>query len=191
MKQYKGYERKEAATYMALPKDAYVIKILNAKEEANSDGNGTHIKVSFDIAEGEYSGFYKKKFDNDTREDKKWPGDANVYLTCPDDNSEQFIIDGFNKFITAVEDSNEGYKWNWKEASLKDKLVGAKFCIEQSKYNGNIYDHTKAKWFVAAQKVREGKAGRLPNDKLLAATKSAGSEDFMNISDGIDEEIPF
>ena len=190
MKQYKGYGRMEQAEYEALPKGAYVIKILNAKEEANSNGKGTHLKVSFDIAEGEYSGFYKKLFDNDTREDKKWPVDANVYLTCPDDNSEQFIVDNFNKFITAVEDSNEGYKWNWKEASLKDKLVGAKFYIEQSEYNSNIYDHTKAKCFVAAQKVREGKAGRLPNDKLVTA-KPSGSDDFMSIPDSIDEEIPF
>ena len=94
--------------------------------------------------------------------------------------------------MTAVEDSNEGFHWNWDETTLKDKLVGAKFYIEQSEYEGKIYDHTKAKWFVAAQKVRDGKYGKLPNDKLISAKASSGSSDFVNIPDNITaEEIPF
>ena len=190
MKQFKGYERKEQVEYMALPKGAYVIKILNVKEEPNKAGTGTYLKIAFDISEGEYAGFYKKSFDNDTREDKKWNNDAVLYITCPDDNSEQFIQDNFNKFMTAVEDSNEGYHWNWEESTLKDKLVGAKFCIEQSEYDGKMYDHTKAKWFIAAQKVRDGKFGKLPNDKLITKAQSAGAN-FTNIPVGVDEEIPF
>lgn len=192
MKQFKGYERKEQIEYEALPKGAYVIKILNVKEEVNKNGNGSHLKIAFDIAEGEYAGFYKKSFENDTREDKKWPNDATIYITCPDDNSEQFIQDNFNKFMTAVEDSNEGYHWNWDENTLKNKLVGAKFYIEQSEYEGKIYDHTKAKWFIAAQKVRDGKFGKLPEDKLISTKKPSGSGDFMNIPNNITaEEIPF
>ena len=76
MKQFKGYERKEQSSYEPLPKGAYVIKLLNIKEEPNKNGEGTHLKIAFDIAEGEYSGFYKKSFDDDSREDKKWPNDA-------------------------------------------------------------------------------------------------------------------
>lgn len=191
MKQFKGYERKEQSSYEPLPKGAYVIKLLNIKEEPNKNGEGTHLKISFDIAEGEYTGFYKKSFESDSREDKKWPGDAIVYITCPDDNSQQYVLDNFNTFMTAVEDSNEGYHWSWDENTLKNKLVGAKFFIEQSQYNGKIYDHTKAKWFIAAQKVRDGKYGKLPNDKLIEKAKSSGT-DFVNIPDNItDEELPF
>ena len=190
MKQFKGFERKEQVEWEALPKGAYVIKILNIKEEANKNSSGTHLSIAFDIAEGEYAGFYKKVFENDTREDKKWNNDAVYYLACPEDNSEQWIIDNFNKFMTAVEDSNEGYHWNWDENTLKNKVVGAKFFIEQSEYDGKIYDHTKAKWFIAAQKVRDGKFGKLPNDKLIQA--KSGETDFMNIPDSIsEEEIPF
>ena len=192
MKAYKGYERNEGRDFETLPKGAYVIKILGAKEEVNKRGDGSYIRMAFDIAEGEYAGFYDKSYKADKREDKKWSNDAYIYLNCPKDNDEQFIIDNFNKFITAVEDSNEGYHWNWDENTLKGKLVGAKFYIEQSEYNDKIYDHTKAKWFVAAQKVRDGKAGKLPNDKLLTqAPKPAGSSDFMSISDSIEEEVPW
>ena len=192
MKQFKGYERKEQNSYEPLPKGAYVIKLLNVKEEPNKSGEGTHLKISFDIAEGDYAGFYKKSFESDSREDKKWPLDATLYITCPDDNSKQFVLDNFNTFMTAVEDSNEGYHWGWDESTLKDKLVGAKFYIEQSQYNGKIYNHTKAKWFVAAQKVRDGKAGNLPNDKLIDGGSSTGSTDFVNIPPSVtEEEIPW
>jgi hypothetical protein len=90
--------------------------------------------------------------------------------------------------MTAVEDSNKDYHWNWKESTLKDKLVGAKFCIEQSEYDGKVYDHTKAKWFIAAQKVRDGKFGKLPNDKLI---ESKPASDFINVPELTDEEVPF
>lgn len=193
MKQFKGFERKEQVEWEQLPKGAYVIKLLNVKEEANKNSSGTHLAIAFDIAEGEYQGFYKKAFENDTREDKKWNNDAVIYINCPEDNSQQWVIDNFNKFITAVEDSNEGYHWSWDEKTLKNKLVGAKFCIEQSEYDGKIYDHTKAKWFIAAKKIRDGKYGKLPNDKLITNSKANdGPSDFVNIPDNITaEEIPF
>lgn len=192
MKQFKGYERNEQIEWEALPKGAYVIKLLNVKEEVNKNNTGTYLKIAFDIAEGEYAGFYKRAFENSTKEDKKWPFDGTISISCPQDNSEQWLVDNFNKFMTAVEDSNEGFHWNWDETTLKDKLVGAKFYIEQSEYEGKIYDHTKAKWFVAAQKVRDGKYGKLPNDKLISAKASSGSGDFVNIPDNITaEEVPF
>lgn len=97
--------------------------------------------------------------------------------------------------MTAVEDSNEGYHWGWDESTLKDKLVGVKFYIEQSEYNGKIYDHTKAKWFIAAQKIRDGKIGQMPSDKLLTTgttATSTGTKDFVSIPDNVTaEEIPF
>lgn len=195
MKQFKGFERKEQVEWEALPKGAYIVKLLSVKEEVNKNNTGSYLKIAFDIAEGEYAGFYKKSFDNDTREDKKWNNDAILYINCPQDNSEQWIVDNFNRFMTAVEDSNEGYHWGWDESTLKDKLVGVKFYIEQSEYNGKIYDHTKAKWFIAAQKIRDGKIGQMPSDKLLTtgttATKT-GSNDFVSIPDNVTaEEIPF
>ena len=42
-----------------LPKGAYVIQIIGAREEANKNSEGTHITIAFDIAEGDYKGFYK------------------------------------------------------------------------------------------------------------------------------------
>lgn len=191
MKQFKGYERNEQSEYEVLPKGAYVIKLLNIKEEENKEGKGSHLKIAFDIAEGEYSGFYKRLFESDSREDKKWNNDAMIYMAAPQDDSPQWQIDNFNKFMTAVEDSNEGYHWNWDESTLKNKLVGAKFCNEQSEYDGRIYDHSKAKWFISAQKVRDGKFGKLPNDKLIN-NRDSSLGNFVNVPEQVtEEEIPF
>ena len=52
------------------------------------------------------------------------------------------------------------------------------------------------RWTCVAEDVRQGKAGKLPNDKLIGsgtATKSAPASDnsFMDIPEGSGEEIPF
>lgn len=184
-------------TFEALPKDAYVVRIMDAREEQNKNNSGRHIKIAFDIAEGEYKGFYQEQFDRNASEDKKWPNDAVYYLTVPEDNSPAYVFTNWNSFFADLEDSNNGFVFGGDVKTLKGKLVGGKFHIEQTEANGNIYDHTRLRWTCVAEDVRKGKAGKLPNDKLIgsgAATKSAqvpSDNGFMNIPEGSDDELPF
>lgn len=183
-------------TFEALPKGAYVVRILDAREESNKNNSGRHIKIAFDIAEGDYKNFYQDQFDRNTSEDKKWPNDAVYYLTVPEDNSPAYVFTNWNSFFADLEDSNNGFVFGGDVKTLKGKLVGGKFHIEQTEGNGNIYDHTRLRWTCVAEDVRNGKAGRLPNDKLIGsgtATKSAPASDnsFMDIPEGSGEEIPF
>ena len=58
--------RGNAKTYTSfelLPKGAYVIVIKAVKEEPNKNKSGSHLRIRFDIAEGEYKDFYKKQFE--------------------------------------------------------------------------------------------------------------------------------
>ena len=71
---------KRKKNFEALPKGAYVIKIMNAVEKPTKNNNGTFLEISFDIAEGEYAGYYEKQYKANTNEDKKWSYDA-VYGT--------------------------------------------------------------------------------------------------------------
>jgi hypothetical protein len=68
-------------------------------------------------------------------------------------------------------------------------------CIEQSEYNGTIYDHTRIKWTRTAQDVRENKYGKLPNDKLIKSSNivsdALSSNYDINVPEGEDEEAPF
>ena len=156
-----------------LPKGAYVVKMLDVKEVKNKNNESYHLEISFDIAEGEYKDFYKKAYQNDTREDKKWSYDAVYYLAEPDENSEDWVIKNWNTFWAAVEDSNEGYVFDGDEKKAK------------------VYNHTRLTWVRQASDIRDGKYGSLPQDKLFEAPTVASSDDFMNIPEGAEEALPF
>lgn len=198
MKQFDKFSSAKIKTggFETLPKGAYVLKIIGASEEQNKSGVGSHIKVAFDIAEGEYKGFYKKQFDGNANEDKKWPMDGVYNLNAPDDNSPQWMIDNFGTFVAALEDSNSGYHWDWDEKRWKGLVIGALFRNEPSQADdGTVYDHMRPHWFRNAQDVRDKKCGKLPRDKQLkgAAGKTiTGNEPFMQVDAAPGEDaIPF
>lgn len=182
--------------FEALPKGAYVIKILSAKTTQSSWGED-QIAIAFDIAEGEYKDFYKGQFDRNTSEDKKWPIDAIFYLTIPHDGCADYVVTNYDSFFADLEDSNNGFVFSGDEKSLKGKVIGGKFHIKQTEYNGNIYDHTRMKWTCVADDVRKGKAGRLPNDKLVDSSGTSGNGSSADsyaaggFSNSDDDEIPF
>ena len=183
-------------TFEQLPKAAYVVKILGAKKE---NGNyGPQVSITFDIAEGKYAGFYQAQFDRNSNEDKKWPYDAVFYLNIPNDSSPEYVWRNWNTFFADLEDSNSGFVFDGDLKKLKGKLIGGKFHIKQTKgNNGTIYDHTRMKFSCVAEDVRQGKAGRLPNDKPIegapaATTGSASAIDgFLSIPEGAEDELPF
>ena len=183
-------------TFEMLPKDAYVVKIKNAKEEKWPSGDSV-IRIAFDIAEGKYKDFYQKQFAADTREDKKWPFDAIFNLNVPSDGCEDYVWTNWNTFFADLEDSNNGFVFDGDVKKLKDKLIGGKFRNEQSEHNGNIYDHTKLKWTCVAEDVRAGNAGKMPKDRLIESSKAgsetpaAGDDDFITVPEGMDEDVPF
>lgn len=191
---YPSYNKENRRrTFEHLPKGAYVLKILNVKDEENKSGNGRHFSIAFDIAEGEYADFYKRQYDADQREDKKWPVDAMYYLGVPDDNSMAFVKDNWDTFFADLEDSNGGVGYEIDPNTMRGKLIGGKFRIEQNEYNGTVYNHTRLRWTCVAQDVRDGKAGRMPEDKLVDAPQGRPSapNDFVSVPDNIDEEVPF
>lgn len=187
--------KRKSTSFEALPKDAYVVKIVGAKEGTYPSG-GACLRIAFDIAEGAHKDFYQDRFNRDTREDKEWPYDAVFSLTIPSDHSEAWIWDNWNTFFADLEDSNSGFVFGGDIRSLKGKLIGGKFHIKQTEKNGNVYDHTLMKWTCVAEDVRQGKAGKLPNDKLVgngsgraAAASPASADGFVN--NVPDEELPF
>lgn len=186
---------KQQGAFQMLPKGAYVVKIINIKTEANKNNDGQHLRIAFDIAEGEYKDFYMKQYQNNTNEDKKWPNDANFTINIPDDNSPEWMSQKFFTFLANVEDSNKGYTFNGDETKLKGKLFGGLFRNEQSEYNGNIYDHIRLWWTRPADDVRNNKYGSLPKDKLVSAKPAIpenASNEFIQIPDEVGaDEIPF
>lgn len=103
----------EAGNFRTLPAGGYIVKIENVEDVADKE----YLKVSFDIDEGEFKGFYKDQYVNSTFENKKWAGN---FFRSYKENALPF----FKGFITAVQNSNKGYKWANDETTLKGKKVG-------------------------------------------------------------------
>ena len=180
-------------SFQQLPKDAYVIRILGAKVSQTKSGND-QLVVQFDIAEGEYKDFYKGQYERNTNEDKKWPNDAVYRLSIPYDNCPDYIRTNWDTFFADLEESNAGFVFDGEEKSLKGKLIGGKFHIEESEWNGNVYTHTRMKWTAVADDVRNGKAGKLPADKKAKGSGGASGADkyaSSGFKSDDNEEIPF
>lgn len=181
---------KPTAPSMVLPKGAYVVKIMDAKEETYTDKNGgsfSKLAISFDIAEGDQKDFYAAQYRSQTQEDKKWKGVYRVY--CPKDDGspeDARTQSNFKALMDAIEESNPGYHWDWNEGGLKGKIVGCLFRLEEYNFNGYNGWSTRPVYCIPAAKVRNGDF-KLPNDKPL---KERPQPQTMTAID-IEDDLPF
>ena len=112
-------EAKGMEDFKSLPIGAYECIIRKADIYKNSTTEKESFRVQVDIASGEYKGYFQQRYDNNTRSDKTWDNNSTRYLAFQGDN-----VSYFKGFITCVENSNTGYKWDWDET----KLAGKKIC---------------------------------------------------------------
>jgi len=195
MRKFDGYDKTEAfaGEYEKLEAGGYVCRILQVKAEEN-DGTknyDTLLRIGFDIAEGDKGGFYKRTFDRkkESNPDAKWPG--MYYQTVKADD-----LRFFKGFITAIENSNPGYHWDWDEQKLKGKLFGGVFGeeeyeIRQGKRAGEIGTSVKCMWVRSAEQIRSGNF-TVPEIKRLNKG-SKPSSGFGSIPDTTldDDSLPF
>lgn len=190
MKAFNGLEiKKSVSANDPLPAGGYVAKILNAKVEEYSWGE--KLVISFDIAEGEYKDFFRKQYNENTREDKKWKG--NFRLTVPNEGNQYFDSQKrtFGNAIWSIEESNPGYHWDWNESALKGKMVGVLFRNYEYDVDGRQGWSTECCTFVSVEDVRTGNF-KHPKDKPLR-NKTANNAIESNFSalDDLDAELPF
>ena len=172
-----------------LPAGGYVAKILDAEEKEYSWGSV--LVISFDILEGEFKDFFKQNYKANTREDKKWKG---VYrLTVPQETNQWYDSQKrtFGNAIACIEESNNGYHWNWDEKTLKGKNVGVLFRNFEYDVEGNTGWSTECCSLASIEDIREGNF-KMPKDKPLkkkaVATPVAPVVNFEEIDD---EDLPF
>lgn len=193
MKKFSGYD--EVKTYTekeVLPKGAYILKVLNVEIVTYSWGEV--LKLDFDITQGEQAGFYKRNYDTQIQEDKKWKGSYRLPIP-KDDGSEKdsWTKSRFKTVMDAFEKSNTGYVWDWDENKLKGKLIGGLFNLKEWELNGNTGWWTQCKKLVATNLITEEKYV-MPDDEPLEnkePERKTDSDGFMNIVDSDEEELPF
>lgn len=188
MRKYENFDKVEAYTgeYEKLEPGGYVCKILQVKAE-ESDGTknyDTLLRIGFDIAEGEHKDYYRRQFDRkkQSNPDAKWPG--MYYQTVKGDD-----LGYFKGFITSIEKSNPGYKWDWDEQKLKGKLFGGVFGEEEYKANdGSIKTSVKCRFVRSVDAIRNGDYV-VPEKKTLAKpTKDVGGSPSL---DDDSDDLPF
>lgn len=129
MKVIENWEQVEAKgmeDFKALPIGAYECIIRGAEVYKNPFNEKESFRVQVDIASGEYKGYFQRRFDNNTNSPKTWDNNATRYLAFQGDN-----IAYFKGFITCVENSNPGYKWDWNEEKLTGKKIVGVFQYEE------------------------------------------------------------
>ena len=179
-----------------LPTDkAYVCEIKGAKEVDYTTDNGYRVHrvdIALDVCEGEYEGFYQKKFDDSQDEDKKWKGV--VKLNIPKfDGTEQdnWTVKSFNTQFVAIEDSNPGYTWNNVLDSLKGKKIGLVLRDKEWEFIGNGDFYSEPYKLISVANARAQKF-RKPNTKYLSSERTGDvASGFTPISNAVDEELPF
>lgn len=198
IKQFNGFKEEALTPSQQLPAGNYVIVIKAVKYLQGSGGVSDKIEMAIDIAEGEQAGFFQKQFDANTDEDKRWKGKATIWM--PDgtgSDADKRAVRNFNSFAAYLANANPGYHWDWDEAKLKGKLVGAAFRKEHNVIEGREVSYTAFAWFCDADDVRSGKAKAAAEKFRNGATgKPAAApvvnEGFMSIPDAAEEEgFPF
>ena len=191
MKKPKGYD--EAQTYSdnyRLPAGGYVVQIMKARLGKYENSGNEYLELMFDISEGQYTGFYRKQYEESQFEPKKYKGTIKINLP-KEDGSEQdgWTLRTLKTQMTAIEDSNEGYTWEWDESTLAGLTAGLLFRNKEYEYNDKKGFWTEPFRFIAAEKVRSGDF-TTPKDKLLDnSSQSFGSGQTGFVP--LEEEPPF
>lgn len=196
----KGYDEAPAYTgeFSQLPAGLYVCEILGVKQE-EYNGHSRFI-MQFDIAEGEHKGFYQKRYsmEKQTNQNAKYKG---IHRQNMEDQGLPF----FKGLMTSVERSNPGYHFPWGTQGNENTLKGKKFGAVMGREEFIASDGQKrmATKVVQIRSVDGLKDAKIPEDKLLddnsvqepqmtpASDPALAADGFMNIPDGISEELPF
>jgi len=173
------YDKAQAYQYgnnsNRLPVGGYVCNILNVEEKPTQSGS-MMIVVSYDVAEGEYAGFFRKRYDADKKDNPmtaKWRGTYTLFVCNKDGSTNGW----FKGFIKDWEKSNNRpfVKQGEYNAQMKDTKVG--IIVREEEFegrNGEILTTTKACNSLPIEAVRLGKF-ELPKKRTLQSNNSSTS----------------
>ena len=189
-KKPKDYDSVKVGEPRILPAGGYICKILNA-EETESRNRKPMLKVSFDIDEGEYKGYFRDLFkgwkeNSDDPATVKWPFTGTKWVMFY--NSEGGTNRDFKSFCTALEDSgtkvwiNDTFDVN----GLRGATLGLIFRREEHEYNNARSWRTVPVGFRSVKTIEEGNYN-VPEDKPLPEKVLTETDSFQ----ALDEDLPF
>ena len=187
MEKVQGYEEAQAITgeYERLNAGGYICKIISAKEEKSKSGKRMLV-LALDIVEGDKKDFFRNRFNDNSSPDKKWPAGA-IYRQMLEGEKAAGFLKGL---MTSLEESNDGFKWDWDEKKLVDLKCGAIFGEEEyEKMDGSVGTTTKVKFIRTIKAIQDGNF-KVPELKKLPE-KGEAFEDFVNSVTSDKDDLPF
>jgi hypothetical protein len=171
----------------------HYLVIKQVSERKSAKGNDM-IVVLFDFdVNDKQPGYFMEQFKNDIRPEKKYPNQGTAYIVT--DDADGNCSRSFKTFTTCIEHSNPNFQIQWGDKfceCLKGKKIGGVFGIVEEEYEGDVKKKRKLRWFTSVDKVKDA---AVPDEKLLNRQQSSlptpDSSGFVNIPDGIDDELPF
>ena len=203
IKKPRGYDEAQAYTgeSMQLPAGLYVCKIRQVNETQTQNGR-PQMAILFDVAEGEHKDFYQAQFEAA----KRMSGDKAKYKGVHKQIMDGSSLPFFKGLMTSIEKSNPGYQFPWGQEGNEKTLIGKNFGAVMGREQFETDDHRTAfaTKIFQIRSIDGLKDAKIPEDKLLETTAhspapaASPSSDpqlagrgFMDIPDGIDEELPF
>jgi len=158
--------------------------ILGEKQEIL---NGYDVlTIQFDTHSGDaqpnyYQNDYKRR--KEASPDAKYQGVHRLFLPSGDPNSDSYkwANQRLKGFVQAVEESNAGFKFNWDERTLKNRMIGGVFGEEEYQGNdGNIKRSVKLRYFAEKDYIPNSKPPKL---KELKESKAKPHDDTFPTED--------
>lgn len=174
--------------------------IIKKVEEYTSPVSGnTSLKVEVDTDKTDKQpNYFQEQYDNNTNMDKKWSPSAVKFVSLKE---EENCIKMLKAFITSVENSNNGFTFDWEKDvnQLVGKKVGLIFGLEEYEdQEGKLKTARKVTQFRSIDKVDNAK---IPKVKLLDGTyieyekyqenKNNPFKDFGDTVEVSNDEVPF
>lgn len=162
----------EAGEFKRLPAGIYGVRITNVVDVPEKE----YLEVYCDITKGEYANYFKSLVDAGLKDNSR---SIRSYKT----NALPF----FKAFITAIEKTNSGYKWDWDEKKLIGKNVIAVFGEEEYlDKEGNLKVGTKCVEFRSLEAFQSGKI-KVPELKKLPVVEQPVVVEEV----ALDDDLPF
>lgn len=184
MKPIQNYETIQASSgeFARPTTGGYICKIIDVEDvPMNEQGKGNYLRIEYDIADGEFKGYYKEQFG-------RWGGNWNASFIR---SYKEKALGMFKHFTNCVEQSNAGYEWDFNEKGLIGKVVGLVLGEEEYKNNtGEIKTKLVVKNIATVEDIKNGNFKVTAPKKLAVEKLNANINDFMPIDDIVDD-LPF
>ena len=158
MKAFDGFKSEASNKFGPLPAGPYVAKILNTK--IDGDEPDQYLVLRLDISEGPRAGYFTERYNRETEKAAgkyvpKFKGDYRIRIPNDENRKAQYPDSDkrrFNDAIYRIEQSNDGYHWDWDERGLIGLTVGIN--MQDDEFNGQPF--TRIGRLEIAEDIRKG-----------------------------------